>query len=53
MFQDMPAIIEVVTGVRLADIKKSDDYINVDSLEAITRLEKTNSNYKNQLQQLT
>lgn len=53
MFQDMPAIIQVLSNVRLADIKRNDDYMNVDMLESLCSLDKAATNYKEQVQAIT
>ena len=52
MFQDMPAVVQVLSGVRLADIKKNKDYLNVDKLEDIAKLDKTSSQYKEDVQNI-
>lgn len=53
MFRDMPAVIHLVSWVRLAELKKSKHYINSDKLEAIAKLDPTMSNYKSMVQSLT
>ena len=52
MFQDMPAVVQVLSGVRLADIQKNKEYINVDKLEDIAKLDKTSSQYKEDVQNI-
>jgi hypothetical protein len=52
MFQDMPAVVQVLSGVRLADIKKNKEYLNVDKLEDISKLDKTSSQYKEDVQNI-
>lgn len=51
-FQDMPAVIEVVGWVRLSEIKKNKDYINVDKLEDISKLDRNSWSYKEDVQQI-
>lgn len=53
MFKDMPAVIHVVSWVRLADIKRNDDYINTDKLSDIAKLDNTQSNYKSMVQAIS
>lgn len=52
---DMPALIEVCEGVRLAQLKKSDDYFNLDKLEECANLsgwETDPGTYLNQVKQI-
>jgi hypothetical protein len=54
MFKDMPAVVHAMTGVRLADLKKNKDkYINIDKLEALTKIKKDSGDFKSQIFQLT
>lgn len=53
MFRDMPAVIEVIDNVRLADLKRDKDNINIDKLEDLSKIKKSQWNYKEQLQAIT
>lgn len=54
LFSDMPAVIHLVSWVRLWDLKRNkDDYINIDKLEDICKLDKSSSSYKENVQEVT
>jgi len=54
MFRDMPAVIHLTTGVRLADIKRNkEDYINVDKLDDLCNLDRNSQTFKEQVQAIT
>lgn len=55
LFNDMPAVIHTRQSVRLSEIKNwKDDYMNVDKLEALTKLDATDkSKYQTMVQGIT
>jgi len=53
MFRDIPAVINVKDWVRLAELKKNDDYANIDKLETISKLDSASDGYKQQIQAIT
>jgi len=54
MFRDMPWVIHLTNWVRLADLKRNkEDYINIDKLEDLCNLNKSDQNYKEQVQAVT
>ena len=55
LFNDMPAVIHTRQSVRLSEIKNwKDDYMNVDKLEALTKLDATDkSKYQSMVQGIT
>lgn len=51
LFSDMPAVVHVVWWVRLWDLKRNkEDYINIDLLDDVLKLDKSSSNYKENIQ---
>lgn len=52
LFRDMPAVIQVKSGVRLGELKKTKKYFNLDKLDDIVRSKNT-SNFKEQVQNIT
>ena len=52
---DQPAIIEVVEGVRLSDLKRRDDlYFNLDKIDELTRIDHTGNDrlYRDELEDI-
>ena len=55
LFNDMPAVIHTRQNVRLSEIKNwKDDYMNIDKLEALTKLDNTDkSKFQQMVQTIT
>ena len=53
IFDDMPAFIEIITGVRLSELKKDKKYFNMDKLEDLVSISMNDFNsYKKKIQTL-
>lgn len=53
IFDDMPAVIEIITWVRLSELKKDKKYFNIDKLDDIVSIDMKDFNsYKKKIQSL-
>lgn len=53
IFDDMPAVIEIINGVRLSELKKDKKYFNLDKLDDIVSIDMKDFNsYKKKIQSL-
>lgn len=54
LLEDRPALVEIISGVRLADLYKSGKYFNLDKIEEIAKLDASQNvdEYKRKIQEI-